>query len=129
MLGITHLRHISMITPNFDDQVEFYEKVWGLDRVDVPEEENTVYFRGAGPEHHILSLHKGEKRGLHHIAFGMVDKNAVDRAAGILQSKGVRIIEPPGYLDEAGAGYGLRFVDPENRVIELSAWVEVQTSI
>lgn len=46
MLGITHLRHISMITPNFDDQAEFYEKVWGLDRVDVPEEENTVYFRG-----------------------------------------------------------------------------------
>ncbi|QOS89162.1 VOC family protein [Peribacillus sp. JNUCC41] len=129
MLGITHLRHISMITPNFDDQAEFYEKVWGLDRVDVPEEENTVYFRGAGPEHHILSLHKGEKRGLHHIAFGMVDKNAVDRAAGILQSKGVRIIEPAGYLDEAGAGYGLRFIDPENRVIELSAWVEVQTSI
>ena len=29
---------------------------------------------------------------MHHIAFGMVDKNAVDRAAGILQSKGVELL-------------------------------------
>jgi catechol 2,3-dioxygenase-like lactoylglutathione lyase family enzyme len=128
MLGITHLRHISLITPNFDEQAKFYEEVWGLDKVDV-QAEDVVYFRGAGPEHHILSLHKGNKCGLHHIAFGMVDKNSVDRAAEILESKGVRIIQQPGYLDEAGAGYGLRFVDPENRVIELSAWVEVHTSI
>lgn len=123
MLGITHLRHIGLICPNLDKQARFYEEVWGLDRV--PDTEgDTVYFRGAGPEHHILSLYPGENRGLHHIAFGMVDKNAVDRAADILQSKGVRIIQEPGYLDEAGKGYGLRFLDPENRCIELSAWVE-----
>jgi catechol-2,3-dioxygenase len=130
MIGITHLRHVSLISSNLDEQANFYEKVWGLDRVEVSDKENQpVYFRGAGPEHHILSLHKGETRGLHHIAFGMVDKNAVDLAAEILESKGVRIIQQPGYLDEAGAGYGLRLLDPDNRVIELSAWVEVQTSI
>ena len=43
----------------------------------------------------------------------MVDKNAVDQAAEILASKGVKIVSPPGYLDEEGKGYGLRFVDPE----------------
>ncbi|WP_163100215.1 VOC family protein [Peribacillus alkalitolerans] len=130
MIGITHLRHVSLISSNLDEQASFYEKVWGLDRVEVSEKENSpAYFRGAGPEHHILSLHKGETRGLHHIAFGMIDKNAVDLAAEILESKGVRIIQQPGYLDEAGAGYGLRLLDPDNRVIELSAWVEVQTSV
>jgi catechol 2,3-dioxygenase-like lactoylglutathione lyase family enzyme len=127
MLGITHLRHISLITPNLKEQARFYEEIWGLDIVS--QDESSVYFRGAGPENHILSLHAGEKSGLHHIAFGMVDKNAVDRAAEILASQGVPIVSPPGYLDEEGKGYGLRFADPENRCIELSAWVEIHTSI
>jgi len=127
MLGITHLRHISLITPVLQEQADFYEKIWGLDKVS--QDDDSVYFRGAGPENHILSLHAGENRGLHHIAFGMVDKNAVDRAAEILASKGVKMVSPPGYLDEEGKGYGLRFVDPENRCIELSAWVEVHTTI
>ncbi|MDQ0269833.1 VOC family protein [Cytobacillus purgationiresistens] len=127
MLGITHLRHISLITPNLEEQAAFYEKIWGLDKT--AQNENAVYFRGAGPENHILSLHSGEESRLHHIAFGMVDKHAVDRAAEILTSKGVPIIQEPGYLDEEGKGYGLRFADPENRCIELSAWVEMHTSI
>lgn len=127
MLGITHLRHISLITPNLDEQASFYEKIWGLDKT--AQDESSVYFRGAGPENHILSLHNGEKSALHHIAFGMVDKGAVDRAAEILKSNGVPLVQEPGYLDEEGKGYGLRFADPENRVIELSAWVEIHTSI
>ncbi|WP_018130850.1 VOC family protein [Effusibacillus pohliae] len=125
MLGITHLRHISLLTPVLQEQADFYEQIWGLDKVF--QDEDSVYFRGAGPEHHILSLHAGEKRGLHHIAFGMVDKYAVDQAAEKLAEKGVRIVAPPGYLDEAGRGYGLRFLDHENRCIELSAWVEIHT--
>lgn len=127
MIGITHLRHISLITPNIEEQAAFYEKVWGLDKT--AEDEQTVYFRGAGPENHILSLHSGDRSALHHIAFGMVDKHAVDRAAEYLQEKGVPIVQAPGYLDEEGKGYGLRFADPENRVIELSTWVEIHTSI
>lgn len=126
MLGITHLRHISLITPVLQEQANFYEQIWGLDKVS--EGEDSVYFRGAGPEHHILSLHTGERRGLHHVAFGMVDKDAVDEAAEKLAALGVPIISPPGYLDEAGSGYGLRFLDPEGRCIELSAWVEIHTS-
>jgi catechol-2,3-dioxygenase len=94
MIGITHLRHISLITPVLEEQAEFYEKIWGLDTVS--QDKDSVYFRGAGPENHILSLHRGENSGLHHIAFGMVDKYAVDRAAETLASKGVKIVSPSG---------------------------------
>lgn len=125
MIGMTHLRHISLVTPVLKETADYFENIWGLDKVSG--NERSVYFRGSGPEHHILSLHQGEQRGLHHIAFGMVDKIAVDKAAEYLASKGVRIISDPGYLDEEGRGYGLRFVDPENRVIELSAWVDIHT--
>jgi catechol-2,3-dioxygenase len=77
MVGITHLRHIGLITPVLQEQANFYEKIWGLDKV--AQDDKTVYFRGAGPENHILSLHAGEKRGLQHIAFGMVDKAWLSR--------------------------------------------------
>ncbi|SDH84264.1 VOC family protein [Alteribacillus bidgolensis] len=125
MLEITHLRHISLITPNLEEQVHFYEELWGLDKVF--EDEDNAHLRGAGPEHHILHLQRGERRGIHHIAFGMIDKQAVDQAAVYLKEKGLQIVEPPGYLDEIGGGYGLRFVDYENRCIELSAWVDIHT--
>ncbi|ARF16066.1 VOC family protein [Sporosarcina ureae] len=125
MLEITHLRHISLITPNLEEQIEFYRDVWGLDVVS--QDDNHVYFRGSSPEHHILHLQRGERRGLHHIAFGMVDKIAVDKAAIFLKEKGVEIIQQPGFLDEVGGGYGLRFVDYENRCFELSTWVDIHT--
>lgn len=127
MLGITDLRHISLITPNIKEQTDFYEKVWGLDIIE--KDEKSVYFRGESAEHHILSFHEGGKRGLHHVAFGVKDKESVDRAAETLAAKGVPIVSEPGYLDESGGGYGFRLLDPENRCIELSTWVEVQTSV
>lgn len=126
MLGITHLRHISLFTPVLKEQADFYEKIWGLDKLH--EDEASVYFRGAGSENHILHLQAGEKRGLHHIAFGMIDKHAVDAAAETLRELGIPLVAEPGYLDEVGAGYGLRFLDPEGRCIELSCWVEIHTS-
>ena len=127
MLEITHLRHISLITPKLDEQIHFYKEIWGLDIVF--QDEDNVYFRGSSPEHHILHLQRGEKKGLHHITFGMIDKQAVDQAAVYLEEKGVKIIQQPGYLDEVGGGYGLRFVDYENRCFELSAWVDIHTGV
>ena len=53
VLGITHLRHISLVTPVLKEQADFYEKIWGLDKVS--QYDHSVYFRGAGPENHILS--------------------------------------------------------------------------
>src|SRR5699024_5074987 len=117
---------ISLISPDVEKQDEYYQNVWGLDPVF--ENENSVYYRGMGSEHHILSLHKGEKKGLHHIAFGMIDKHAVDTAHERLIDLGIPIVTSPRYPDESGGGYGLRFLDPDGRCIELSCWVEIHTT-
>ena len=120
-MEITHLRHIGIFSPHLDEQTKFYAKVWGLDIV--AEESDAVYFRGASSEHHLLSLHASKRCGLHHIAFGMKSEDEVDRAAKDLESKEIRLVCEPRPLDEPGGGYGLRFVDPEGRCIELSAGV------
>ncbi|QQK74445.1 VOC family protein [Salicibibacter cibarius] len=126
MLGITHLRHISLITPTLNEQSNYYESVWGLDKV--YEDDQSVSFRGAGPENHILNLRAGDRKALHHIGFGMADNIAVDQAAEKLKELNIPIVSEPSYLDEEGGGYGMRFLDPDGRCIELSAWVEVHTS-
>ena len=120
-MEIAHIRHIGLFTPNLEDHARFYSDVWGLERV--VGTADTVFLRGSSSEQFILSLHAGSTRGLHHIAYAMAGEEAIRRASGFLKGAGVRIAEEPHGLSEPGTGYGLRFVDPEGRCIELSSGV------
>ncbi len=125
-LGLTHIRHIGLFSTNITDHARFYSNVWGLQTV--AEDNDRVYFRGSSPEFHLLSLHRSQARGIHHIAFGMRNTAEVDRAAQELKKAGVQVIEGPLALDEPGGGYGLQFIDPDGRCIELSSDVATHTS-
>ena len=87
------------------------------------EDRHARYLRAASTEHHILSLHPADRCGLHHLAFSLDGREAVDAAAAELERRGTTLVAQPDDLDEPGGGYGLRFLDPENRCIELSAGV------
>ena len=119
--GVTHLRHVGLFTPSLAEHAAFYEEAWGLQPVAATN--GTAYFRGASPEFYLLSLHSAPRKGIHHLAFGVDSNAAVDRAANDLQNAGIPIATLPSLLDEPGGGYGLRFIDPEGRCIELSAGV------
>jgi catechol 2,3-dioxygenase-like lactoylglutathione lyase family enzyme len=124
-MEIAHIRHVGLFTPNLQEHARFYSDVWGLERVaDTPD---AVFLRGSSAEHFILSLHKGVGRGLHHIAYAMHSEEAVRRAVKSLTAAGVRVLAQPHSLNQPGGGYGLRFVDPEGRCIELSSGVAAHT--
>jgi catechol 2,3-dioxygenase-like lactoylglutathione lyase family enzyme len=118
---IAQIRHVGLFTRNPEDHARFYSDIWGLQRV--AGSPDAVFLRGSSSEHFILSLHRGKSRGLHHIAYAMASDDAVQRAAATLKQAGVKVIEEPHLFDEPGAGYGLRFVDPDGRCMELSAGV------
>jgi len=115
-LEIAQIRHVGLFSPDPDSHARFYADVWGLERV--AETADAVFLRGSSSEHFILSLHRGKPLGLHHIAYAM-GSDAV-RATAAAQ---LRVVEPPHRLDEPGGGFGLRFVDPDGRCVELSAGV------
>ena len=117
-MKIRDIRHVGLLTPAVAAQADFHLKGLGLQSVG--EDRRPRYLRAASPEHHILSLHPADRRGLHHLAFSLDGREAVNAAATELERRGITLVAQPDDLDEPGGGYGLRFLDPENRCIELS---------
>jgi len=116
------LRSVAVRTPEAVAAAEFYEQVWGLQQVEA--DNGVSWLRGSGAEHHILEVRDGEANGLGKIAFSVGTPREVDEAARRLAERGIALVAEPGTLDQAGHGYGLRFADPENRLVEISCDVE-----
>lgn len=121
-MRVTHLRGVELTDPDPGQIAGFYERIWGLQRVDAAGP--SVYLRGTGQEHHILTVHAGEQTTVRGFRLGLADRGAVDAAARNLAARpDTRIVAGPGPLASPGGGYGLRIVDPDGREIELSAEV------
>ncbi|MBN9759506.1 extradiol dioxygenase, type I [Pseudonocardia sp. Ae406_Ps2] len=118
VVQLRSLRSATLRTPALRESADFYAQVWGLETTDT--DTGAVWLRGTGPEHHILQLVDGDSAGLDKIAFAVGTSAEVDAAARELERRGIPVVAGPGPLDQAGGGYGLRLVDPEGRLVELS---------
>jgi catechol 2,3-dioxygenase-like lactoylglutathione lyase family enzyme len=116
------LRSVALRTPDAATAAGFYQDVWGLEQVD--SDSGVSWLRGTGEEHHILEIRTAERNALGKIAFSVGSRKEVDETARRLTAAGIGLVAEPARLDQAGAGYGLRLADPENRLVEISAEVE-----
>ncbi len=120
---ITHLRHVGIAVPNYERAVEFYTQVWGL--IPVANDSGVTFFgTPADPEHYILRVRQDRLKRLDLIAFGAGSVGEVDALAERLGAAGVKIDRDPAVLTTPGGGYGVRFFDPDGRLVEVSADVE-----
>lgn len=113
------LRSVALGVADPQASRDFYHEVWGLHTVD--EDGDRFWLRATGSEHHVLDLRRNDVNSLGGISFALATPREVDDAARALVAIGVPMLTEPGPLDDAGGGYGLRFVDPEGRTFELSA--------
>ncbi|MBA0126390.1 VOC family protein [Haloechinothrix sp. YIM 98757] len=116
------LRSVALRTTHCAESAEFYHEVWGLRPVE--QEHGATWLRGTGPEHHVLQLQQAAQNALGKIVFSVATPAEVDEAARRLDAHGIALVTEPGKLDQVGGGYGLRFGDPEGRLVELTADVE-----
>jgi catechol 2,3-dioxygenase-like lactoylglutathione lyase family enzyme len=121
--SITHLRHVDIAVPDYDEQVAFYSEQWGL--AEVGGETGLTYFAAVGsPEQYIVRVRRATEKRLDLVSFGATDPAAVDELAAGLAAEGVTLVNEPGALQTPGGGYGFRFFDLEGRTVEVSADVE-----
>ncbi|WP_067465924.1 VOC family protein [Actinomadura macra] len=113
---------VTLLMPDPGTAADFYTEAWGLSAVE--RDGTAAWLRGTGTEHHILHLAHGERNALGKIAFALRTRREVDDAARALAALDVPVVREPGPLDGAGGGYGLWFVDPEGRLVELSVELE-----
>ncbi|MFK0039414.1 VOC family protein [Paenarthrobacter sp. NPDC090517] len=124
--NLRSLRSVSLKVPDTRPARDFYHEVWGLSTVE--EDTDKFWLRGTGSEHHILRLERGEQNALGGVSFALATPQDVDRAATKLTALGIPLFREPGPLDDAAGGYGLQLVDPEGRLVELSADVHAVVS-
>lgn len=113
------LRSVSLLTTACAEAADFYTDVWGLSVVE--RDRGDAWLRGTGDNHHVLRLSEATRNGLGQISFAVATPAEVDDAARKLTARGIPLLFGPSPLDAIGGGYGLKFADPEGRVIELAA--------
>lgn len=118
VVQLRSLRSVSLLVPDPQTSIDFYIETWGLTATD--RGDDVAWLRGTGQEHHILQISQNEENALGRIVFAVGSRREVDDAARALSVLGVPIVHEPGPLDDAAGGYGVQFVDPEGRLVELS---------
>lgn len=120
---LTHLRYVGVAVPDFEQEAQFYEDVWGLTRVS--DDAGVAFFAAEGsPDQYIMRVRKAEEKRLDLISFAAEDAASVDQLAERLGTAGVQLNREPGKLDTPGGGYAVRFFDPDGRLVEVSSDVE-----
>lgn len=122
---ITHLRHIDLAVPDYEQQLRFYTDMWGLE--EQVSDGGIAFLAAAGsPEQYSVRLRRAEEKRIDLIAFGAATPADVDALAERLGRAGVQLVGEPGPLQTPGGGYGVRFFDNEGRTVEVSADVAVR---
>ena len=120
---VTAVRSVELGVRDVGSASGFYSDTWNLDPV--AEVDGSRYFRGTGPEHHILALHRREKPALIRVNLAAPDAESVDVLHARLSAFALPEIGMPGELSSPGGGYGFAFADEEGRRFAVSSDVAI----
>ena len=124
---ISGVRYVAEAVPDLGQSVAFYGSVWGLREVE--SDGDVVFFAAEGSEEpYVLRLRAAQEKHLDLVSFAVTDRAGIDSLALSLASGGVRVDREPDSLTTPGGGYGLRFFDPDGRLVELSTDVAPRTA-
>jgi catechol 2,3-dioxygenase-like lactoylglutathione lyase family enzyme len=109
---IRGVRNVELVASNLEEASHFYETVWGLAPIET--RNDSSYFRGTGPYHHVLGLHYGAQLAVIRVVFDVADRSAIDFLYRAISANGGKP-SAPAELSAAGGGYGFACKDPDGR--------------
>ncbi len=116
---IEGLRSVDLNVPDLAQAEHFYTQVWNLEVA--AREDDALYLRGTGSDHHLLALHAGgDVPQLRQVSLRARSPEALERVAEAAARAGGTIVSAIAPLanDPAG-GTGLTLRDPHGRVIQV----------
>lgn len=117
---LSQLAHVELTTPRFEESLEFWTEVVGLETT--ARVGNSAYLRAWGDRfHHTLQLTEGTETGLRHIGWRAAGPEALEQAAARLQDAGAG---EGWYEDTVGHGRCYRYRGPGGHLHELFWEVE-----
>jgi catechol-2,3-dioxygenase len=117
---INGLRSIELAVHDLQKSAEFYRKVWALE--DVAGDGDSLYLRGTGREHHVVTLRERPRAGLLGVHFSAPDRATVDALYAQAKAMGAKVSAAPAALDAiSGGGYGFRVSTPEGHPLVISS--------
>jgi catechol 2,3-dioxygenase len=94
----------------------FYERIWGLRRVDASA--GKAYFGAAGEDHHVVSLTEMTHPGLLEVRFGAPTRASVQALFDRAVSLGAEILRAPTELPrDEGGGFGFSLKSPDGQAL------------
>jgi len=114
---VASLRSVAMYVPDIEAAETFYTRVWHLDVVD--RTSDSIYLRGTGADHHLVSFHRGERTAIRDVTFRARTVEALDAIVRGAQAAGGDIVQAPSAVSEPGGGVAVTIRDPDGRVLRV----------
>ncbi len=112
---VASLRSVEIGLPDIAAAENFYTGTWGLSVA--ARKGSSVYLRGTGPDHHLLSLHASPVPDLKMVTLRASSADALDQIAHNAALHGGVVLVPRGPIDEPGGGEGVVVRDPQGRLL------------
>ena len=112
---VNALRSVEIGVPDVVAAEAFYTGTWLLGVA--ARSASTVYLRGTGAAHHLLSLTRTDQPELLAVTLNCASRKDVDVLAESVPAHGGIILRAPGAITEPGGGFGITFRDPQGRII------------
>lgn len=120
---VASLRSVEIGLPDMEVAEEFYTDTWGLSVA--AREGGSVYLRGTGSDHHLLSLHASATPQLKMVTFRTTSADALDQITRNVAAHGGVVLTRRGPIDEPGGGEGVVVRDPQGRILRF-VWGDQQ---
>jgi catechol 2,3-dioxygenase-like lactoylglutathione lyase family enzyme len=114
---VAGLRSVALDVPDLARGEDFYTRVWHLEVA--ARSDDAIYLRGAGTDHHLLSLHRAGEVAIRHVTLRARSEAALAQIAERVAGAGGRIDRSVGPLADPAGGIGLRIADADGRLIEI----------
>jgi len=114
---ITALRSVEIGLPDVAAAERFFTETWHLDVVS--RAVNTVYLRGTGTDHHLISIQYSETPVLFAVTLRASCSDALNVIAELATQYGGRVLSPRSFAQDLGGGDVVTIMDPQGRVLRI----------